>query len=163
GRTYQVTAQADAPFRRDPRGILDLKTRNAASQMVPLSTIVSVHDTTGPDRITRYNMFASAEITGNPAPGTSSGQANPLMERLAKETLPQSMGYEWTELTLQEILAGNTAVFIFPLCVLFVFLTLAAQYESWSLPLAIILIVPMCLFSAIGGVFLRGLDNNIFT
>jgi multidrug efflux pump len=131
--------------------------------MVPLSTLVSIKDTTGPDRIIRYNMFPSAEIIGTPAPGTSSGEANALMERLAKETLPPTMGYEWTELTLQEILAGNTAVFIFPLCVLFVFLTLAAQYESWSLPLAIILIVPMCLFSSIIGLFIRGMDNNIFT
>jgi len=163
GRTYQVTAQADAPFRREPRDILDLKTRNAEGQMVPLSTLLKVENTTGPDRIIRYNMFPSAEIIGTPAPGTSSGEANALMERLAKETLPPTMGYEWTELTLQEILAGNTAVFIFPLCVLFVFLTLAAQYESWSLPLAIILIVPMCLFSAISGIFLRGMDNNIFT
>src|SRR5205814_297565 len=118
GRTYQVTAQADAPFRRQPKDILDLKTRNAAGQMVPLGTLLSIQDTTGPDRIVRYNMFPSAEIIGTPAPGTSSGQANALMERVAKETLPPTMGYEWTELTLQEILAGNTAVFIFPLCVL---------------------------------------------
>ncbi|MHB8523469.1 MAG: efflux RND transporter permease subunit [Limisphaerales bacterium] len=168
GRTYQVTAQADAPFRREPQDILNLKTRNADGQMVPLGTLVSVHDTTGPDKIVRYNMFPSAELTGTPAPGISSGQAIAIMEQLAQKNLPASMGFEWTELTLQEILAGNTAVYIFPLCVLFVFLTLAAQYESWSLPLAIILIVPMCLFSAITGVWLRGMgshsmDNNIFT
>jgi multidrug efflux pump len=108
-------------------------------------------------------MFPSAELTGTPSPGVSSGQAIATMEQLARENLPASMGFEWTELTLQEILAGNTAIYIFPLCVLFVFLTLAAQYESWSLPLAIVLIVPMCLFSAIGGVWLRGMDNNIFT
>jgi multidrug efflux pump len=170
GRTYQVTAQADAPFRREPRDIVELKTRNAGGQMVPLGTLVSVRQTTGPDRIVRYNMWPSAELTGSPAPGTSSGQVIGLMEKLAKEKLPASMGFEWTELTLQEILAGNTAIYIFPLCVLFVFLTLAAQYESWSMPLAIILIVPMCLFSAIAGVWLRGsishqpgIDNNIFT
>jgi multidrug efflux pump len=163
GRTYQVTAQADAQFRRQPQDILDLKTRNAAGEMVPLGTLVNVRSVAGPDKIVRYNMFPSAELTGSPSPGVSSGQAIATMERLAKENLPSSMGFEWTELTLQEILAGNTAIYIFPLCVLFVFLTLAAQYESWSLPLAIVLIVPMCLFSAIGGVWLRGMDNNIFT
>src|SRR5581483_1287348 len=103
------------------------------------------------------------EMTGSPAPGISSGQAVAMMEKLAKETLPANMGFEWTELTLQEILEGNTAVYIFPLCVLFVFLTLAAQYESWSLPLTIVLIVPMCLLCAIAGVWMRGMDNNIFT
>src|SRR5258706_4019109 len=108
-------------------------------------------------------MWPSAELTGSPAPGTSSGQVIGVMEQLARDKLPASMGFEWTELTLQEILAGNTAIYIFPLCVLFVFLTLAAQYESWSLPLAIVLIVPMCLLSAIAGVWLRGMDNNIFT
>ncbi len=163
GRTYQVTAQADARFRGKPSDITELKTRNAAGQMVPLGTLVSVRDTTGPDKVVRYNMFPAAELTGNALPGISSGQSIALMERLAKEQLPATMGFEWTELTLQEILAGNTAIFIFPLCVLFAFLTLAAQYESWSLPMAIVLIVPMCLLSAIGGVWLRGLDNNIFT
>jgi multidrug efflux pump len=163
GRTYQVTAQADAPFRRQPEDILQLKTRTASGDMVPLGTLVNVRSIAGPDKIVRYNMFPSAELTGTPAPGISSGQAIAAMERLAGENLPTSMGFEWTELTLQEILAGNTAIYIFPLCVLFVFLTLAAQYESWALPLAIILIVPMCLFSAISGVWLRGMDNNIFT
>src|SRR5262249_11617591 len=163
GRTYQVTVQADAPFRREPKDILEVKTRNAVGEMVPLGTLAKVENTVGPDRIVRYNMFPSAELSGAPAPGVSSGQSIALMERLANEKLPATMGFEWTELTLQEILSGNTALYIFPLCVLFVFLTLAAQYESWSLPLAIILIVPMCLFSAIGGVWLRGMDNNIFT
>lgn len=163
GRIYHVTAQADAPFRREPKDILDLKTRNNAGQMVPLGTLVSVRDSTGPDRVVRYNMYPAAEMTGSPAPGVSSGQAVAIMEKLAKEKLPASMGFEWTELTLQEILEGNTAVYIFPLCVLFVFLTLAAQFESWSLPLAIILIVPMCLLFAITGVWFRGMDNNIFT
>jgi len=168
GRTYQVTAQADAPFRREPKNIGDLKTRNGSGQMVPLSTLAAVREMTGPDKIVRYNMYPSAELSGTPAPGTSSGQAIAMMEKLAHDTLPSSMGFEWTELTLQEILAGNTVLYIFPLCVLFVFLTLAAQYESWSLPLAIILIVPMCLLSAITGIWLRGrgtnsMENNIFT
>ncbi|MDB6110955.1 MAG: transporter, hydrophobe/amphiphile efflux family [Pedosphaera sp.] len=163
GRTYQVTAQADAPFRRQPKDIMELKTRNAAGQMVPLGTLVQVHETTGPDKIVRYNMYPSAELTGNTVPGISTGQAIAMMEQMARENLPSSMGFEWTELTLQETLAGNTAGYIFALCVLFVFLTLAAQYESWSLPLAIILIVPMCLLSAIVGIKLRGMDNNIFT
>ncbi len=163
GRTYHVTAQADAPFRRKPSDILDLKTRNAANQMVPLGTLVKVKEITGPDKIVRYNMYPSAELNGSPAPGISSGEAIATMERLARDNLPPGMGIEWTELTLQEILAGNTAIFIFPLCVLFVFLTLAAQYESWSLPLAIVMIVPMCLLCALAGVWMRGMDNNIFT
>jgi len=163
GRTYQVNAQADAPFRKEPADIVELKTRNATGDMVPLGTLINVRQITGPDKIVRYNMYPSAEMTGSTAPGISSGEAIATMERLARENLPPSMGFEWTELTLQEILAGNTAVYIFPLCVLFVFLTLAALYESWTLPLAIILIVPMCLLSAIGGVWLRGMENNIFT
>jgi multidrug efflux pump len=163
GRTYQVTAQADAPFRREPEDIVQLKTRNRFGDMVPLGSVVSVKNITGPDKITRYNMYPSAEVSGTALPGVSSGQANETMERLAAQVLPPGMGFEWTELTLQEILAGNTAIFIFPLCVLFVFLTLAAQFESWSLPLTIILIVPMCLLSAITGVYLRHMDNNIFT
>jgi multidrug efflux pump len=162
-RNYQVTAQADSKFRLTPEDIGKLKTRNAAGDMVPLSTLVTVRNITGPDRVLRYNMFPSAEITGSPAPGYSTGQAIDLMENLAKNELPTSMSYEWTELTYQEILAGNTTIFVFPLCVLFVFLTLAAQYESWSLPFTVILIVPMCLFSAIWGVWFRAMDNNIFT
>ena len=162
-RNYQVTAQADSSFRLHPEDIGNLKTRNAAGDMVPLSTLVTVRDITGPDRVVRYNMFPSAEITGSPAPGYSTGQAIAAIETLAKKDLPSNMSYEWTELTYQQILAGNTAIFVFPLCVLFVFLTLAAQYESWSLPLTVILIVPMCLLSAIWGVWFRAMDNNIFT
>jgi len=162
-RNYQVTAQADAAYRLRPEDVGNLKTRNALGQMVPLSTLVTINDITGPDRVVHYNMFPSAEITGSPAPGFSTGQAIDAMENLAKNDLPSNMSYEWTELTYQQILAGNTAILIFPLCVLFVFLTLAAQYESWSLPLTVILIVPMCLFSAIWGVWLRHMDNNIFT
>jgi multidrug efflux pump len=163
GRTYHVTAQADGPFRRQPEDILNFKTRNDRGEMVPLGTLVSVHSINGPDSVVRYDMYPAAEMTGNPAHGVSSGDAIAAMEKLVREKLPPSVGFEWTELTLQQILEGNTAVFIFPLCVLFVFLTLAALYESWSLPLAIILIVPMCLLFAIAGVWVRGMDNNIFT
>ncbi len=163
GRTYQVTAQADANFRIDPGDSRKLKTRNASGDMVPLGTLVDVHETTGPDKVIRYNMYPAADINGIANPGVSSGQAIALAQQLAAKELPPGMSYEWTDLTYQEILAGNTIVFIFPLCVLLVFLTLAAQYESWSLPLAIILIVPLCLLSAIVGVWLRHMDNNIFT
>src|SRR5947209_12065597 len=163
GRTYQVTAQADANFRVHAEDIQKLKTRNSADDMVPLGTLVEVHETTGPDKVIRYNMYPAADINGVAVPGASSAQAIALAQQLAAKELPPGMGYEWTDLTYQEILAGNTIVFIFPLCVLLVFLTLAAQYESWSLPLAIILIVPMCLLSAITGIWLRSLDNNIFT
>src|SRR5262249_50322279 len=163
GRTYQVTAQADADFRLRAEDIAKLKTRNAAGDMVPLGTLVEVRETTGPDKVIRYNLYPAADINGVALPGVSSGQAIALAQQLAAKELPQGMGYEWTELTFQEILAGNTILFIFPLCVVLVFLTLAAQYESWSLPIAIILIVPMCLLSAIGGIWLRHMDNNIFT
>jgi multidrug efflux pump len=163
GRTYQVTAQADADFRLRREDIAKLKTRNAAGDMVPLGTLVDIHETTGPDKVIRYNMYPAADINGVAMPGVSSGQAIALAQQLAAKELPPGMNYEWTDLTYQEILAGNTIVFIFPLCVVLVFLTLAAQYESWGLPLAIILIVPMCLLSAVCGVWLRHLDNNIFT
>src|SRR6201987_4885613 len=162
-RTDQVNVQGDAPFRTRPESIRDLYTRNNKNQMVPLGTLLEIQEITGPDKVMHYNIYPSAEINGNTLPGVSSGQAIEVMEQLAQETLPRQFGYEWTELSLQEILAGNSAVYIFPLCALFVFLVLAAQYESWSLPLAIILIVPMCLFAAISGVFIRGSDNNIFT
>jgi multidrug efflux pump len=125
--------------------------------------VVSVQQISGPAIVNHYNMYPSAEINGNTAPGTSSGQGIALIDAVASKELPQTMSFEWTELTLQQILAGNTAVFVFILGAVFVFLTLAAQYESWSLPLAIILIVPMCLLSAIAGVWMLGLDNNIFT
>jgi multidrug efflux pump len=162
-RTDQVNVQGDAPFRTRPESIRDLYTRNNKNQMVPLGTLLDIHEITGPDKVMHYNIYPSAEINGNTLPDVSSGQAIEVMERLADETLPRQFGYEWTELSLQEILAGNSALYIFPLCALFVFLVLAAQYESWSLPLAIILIVPMCLFAAISGVLIRGSDNNIFT
>ena len=163
GRTYQVTAQAEGRFRNTLEDIARLKTRSASGAMVPLGSLLDVRRVTGPDRVVRYNLYPAAEINGDTAPGFSSGQAIGTMERLAAATLPDGMGIEWTDLAYQQILAGNTALFIFPLCVLFVFLTLAAQYESWSLPLAIVLIVPMCLLCAVAGLWLRGLDNNLLT
>lgn len=163
GRNWQVNVQADAAFRISPQDIGKLKVRNAAGDMVPLAAVVSVRDTTGPAIVNRYNMFPSAEVSGGTVPGVSSGQAIALMEQVAKQELPSSMSFEWTELTLLQILAGNTAPFVFALGTLFVFMVLAAQYESWSLPFAIILIVPMCLLAAIAGVWFEGMENNIFT
>jgi hydrophobe/amphiphile efflux-1 (HAE1) family protein len=163
GRTYRVTAQADAQFRDEVSDIARLKTRNSEGGIVPLGSVMNIRETTGPDRVVRYNLYPAAEINGDTAKGFSSGQSLDTMERLARENLPNGMSFEWTDLAYQQRAAGNTALFIFPLCVLFVFLTLAAQYESWMLPLAVILIVPMCLLSAIGGVIFRGMDNNILT
>lgn len=169
GRTYQVIVQADSEFRATPNDIKSLKTRNVDGDMIPLGSVVDVHETFGPDTAMRYNAFRSADISGNPAPGYSSGQAQDAITKILKETLPQGMDFEWTELTYQQILAGNTAIFIFPLCIFLVFLVLAAQYESLTLPLAVILIVPMAILSAIIGIFLFGKffgvggDNNIFT
>src|SRR5437763_3056739 len=163
GRTYQVIAQADAPFRSSAENITQLKVRNAQGEMVPLGSLLTVKQSYGPDQVTHYNGYTSADINGSAGPGVSSGEAVQTMERLAAETLPNGVGYEWTELTYQQKLAGNTAIFVFPLCVLLVFLVLAAQYESWSLPLVIILIVPMCLLSAIGGVWLTRGDSNVCT
>ena len=163
GRTFQVVAQAESQFRERPEDITRLKTRNIAGQMVPLGALVTVNETHGPDRAMRYNGYPAAEINGGPAPGYSSGQAEGLMAKLVRDNLPKGMTMEWTELTFQRILAGNTAVYVFPLCILLVFLVLAAQYESFRMPFAIILIVPMCLLFAIAGVWLKGSDNNIFT
>ncbi|HEX4294583.1 MAG TPA: multidrug efflux RND transporter permease subunit [Rhizomicrobium sp.] len=163
GRTYQVVAQADTPFRAKPEDILRLQTRNADGQMVPLGAVMNVSETTGPDSALRYNGFRSADLNGAAAPGFSSGQAQAVIVKVLGEALPKGMTFEWTDLTYQQILTGDTALLVFPLCVLLVFLVLAAQYESLFLPLAIVLIVPMCLFSAIAGVWLTGGDNNIFT
>jgi len=163
GRTYQVDVSADPAFRHEPQDIARLQTRNAQGRMVPLGSFVAVRRGAGPDRVQHYNGSPTAEINGGPAPGYSSGQAQAAMEKLAREHLPHGFSFEWTELTYQQILAGNTAVLVFPLCVLLVFLVLASLYESWSLPLAVILIVPMVLLSAIAGVWLSGGDNNIFT
>jgi multidrug efflux pump len=163
GRTYQVIAQADTPFRSRPEDIAQLKVRNGDGEMVPLGSVVNVSETTGPDTAMRYNGFRAADLNGGAAPGYSTGQAQAAITKILDENLPKGMRYEWTDLTYQQILAGDTALLVFPLCVLLVFLVLAAQYESLFLPLAIILIVPMCLFSAITGVWLTGGDNNIFT
>jgi hydrophobe/amphiphile efflux-1 (HAE1) family protein/NodT family efflux transporter outer membrane factor (OMF) lipoprotein len=163
GRTYEVIAQADSRFREQPEDITRLKTRNDKGEMVPLGALVKVTETHGPARVMRYNGYPAAEINGGPAPGFSSGQAEAAMAKLVSQNLPRGMDYEWTDLTYQRILAGNTAVYVGPLCLLLVFLVLAALYESFRLPLAIILIVPMCLLFAITGVWLKGSDNNIFT
>jgi multidrug efflux pump len=163
GRTYQVNLQGDADFRSDPDQILRMYTRNSTGGMVPLGSLLDIQRINGPDTVSHYNVYPAALIQGATLPGVSSGQAIEKMERICRENLPSQFSFEWTQLTYQEVTAGNTAMFIFPLCVLFVFLALAAQYESWSLPLAVILIVPMCLLSAMVGVFLRGQDNNIFT
>jgi multidrug efflux pump len=163
GRTYQVRVQADAQYRSQREQIGQLKVRNDKGEMIPLSSLMKLKDSYGPDRVQRYNNYVAAELNGGPAPGVSSGQAQALMERIASETLPKGISYEWTELTYQDILAGNTMLYVFPLCVLLVFLVLAAQYESWTLPLAVILIVPMSILCALIGVKLTGGDNNVFT
>ena len=163
GRTYSVRVQADAPFRARPEDIKLLKVRNDAGEMIPLSALVDVKPAAGPERAMRYNGFLAADVNGGPAPGYSSGQAQDAVARIASETLPRGVAFEWTDLTYQQILAGNTAVWVFPLSVLLVFLVLAALYESLVLPLSIILIVPMALFAAITGVWLTHGDNNIFT
>jgi multidrug efflux pump len=163
GRTYQVNVQAESPYRLQPEDISHLRTRNLAGEMIPLGSVVTVKPTYGPDRVMRYNGFPAAEINGAAAPGYSTGQSEIAIAKVLNDQLPNGMKYEWTELTYQKILAGNTMVYIFPLSVFLVYLVLAAQYESWSLPVVIILIVPMTLFSAIAGVWLLNGDNNVFT
>jgi multidrug efflux pump len=163
GRTFQVVAQADAPFRDHLDDITRLKTRNNRGEMVPLGSLIKVKESHGPDRAMRYNGYPAAELSGGPAPGVGTAEAEAKMTAILAQSLPQGLSFEWTDLTYQRILAGNTAIYIYPLCLLLVFLALAAQYESLRLPLAIILIVPMCLLFAIGGVWLKGTDNNIFT
>jgi multidrug efflux pump len=163
GRTYSVRVQADAQYRARAEDIGQLKVRSASGEIVPLAALLKVEHTAGPDRAMHYNGVLSADINGGPAPGYSSGQARDAIERIAAETLPPGIGYEWTELTYQEILAGNSGVWVFPLAILLVFMVLAAQYESLTLPLSIILIVPMGLLAAMTGVWLDGGDNNIFT
>jgi hydrophobe/amphiphile efflux-1 (HAE1) family protein len=161
GRTYQVTAQADGQFRQDISDIANLKTRNSAGQMVPIGAVTSFRDITGAYRVPRYNLYPAAELQGNAAPGYSTGYALAAMEQLAKDRLPDGFGFEWTELAYQEKLVGNTGLLVFAASVIFVFLLLAAQYESWALPLSVILIVPMCLLAGVSGLLLRGMDVNI--
>jgi hydrophobe/amphiphile efflux-1 (HAE1) family protein len=163
GRTYRVTAQADNPFRQTVRDVENLRTRSSAGDMVPLGAVAAFREITGPYRVPRYNLFPAAEVQGATLPSFSTGQAIGAMENILATTLPAGFGYEWTEIALQEKIAGNTTTVVFSLAVVFVFLLLAAQYESVLLPLAVILIVPMCLLAAIGGVLLRGMDNNILT
>jgi multidrug efflux pump len=163
GRTYQVNAQADQKFRLEPDDILRLKVKNARGEMVPLGAFVTLEQSAGPDLVMHYNGYPTAEINGGPAAGFSSGEAEAAIERLATDALPNGMAFEWTDLSYQRMLAGNSGLWIFPLSVLLVFLVLAALYESFSLPLVVILIVPMTLLPAIGGVWLVGGDNNIFT
>jgi len=155
--------QADAQFRSFADDIGTLKTRNASGEMVPLSSLVKVTPTFGPEMVVRYNGYTAADINGGPAPGYSSDQAQAAIERIAAQTLPRGIKMEWTDLTYQQTLAGNAALWVFPISVLLVFLVLAAQYESLTLPLAIILIVPVSILAALVGVWLTGGDNNIFT
>ena len=163
GRTWQVVVQADQQYRSKAEDITKLKVRNTRGEMVPLATVLKVHPSSGPDRVMHYNSYLSAEINGNPAPGHTSGEAEAMITKIAKETLPKGMDVEWTELKFQQELAGNTAVYVFPLCVMLVFLVLAAQYESLRMPLAIVLVIPLTLLSALVGVMFTTNENNIFT
>jgi len=163
GRTYQVNAQAESAFRLQPEQIRRLETRNDHGAMVPLGSLVTVTRSYGPDQVMHYNGYPAAEINGGPAPGYSSGQAQAAVAGVLDANLPSGMTFEWTELAYQELLAGNTMLLVFPLCLLLVYVVLAAQYESWTLPLTVILIVPMTFFSAIAGVWITGGDNNVFT
>jgi hydrophobe/amphiphile efflux-1 (HAE1) family protein len=161
GRTYRVTAQADNPYRLTVRDVANLRTRNQSGEMVPIGSVAQFQNTTGPYRVPRYNLYPAAEVQVGLARGTSSGDAIKTMERIASERLPSGFGFEWTEIALQEKLAGSTALIAFTLAVIFVYLLLAALYESWLLPLAVIMIVPMCILAAMIGVLLRDLDRNI--
>ncbi|MGY4233275.1 hydrophobe/amphiphile efflux-1 (HAE1) family protein [Bradyrhizobium sp. USDA 4449] len=163
GRTYHVTAQADFPFRKEPADLARLRTRNASGDMVMLGSVVDFRDVSGPDRVARYNLYAASELQGEPAPGVSSTTALNTIKKLADETLPSGFSFEWTDLSYQQITGGNAGLYVFPICVLFVYLVLAAQYGSWTLPFAVILIVPMCLLAATIGVRIMGQDVNILT
>jgi HAE1 family hydrophobic/amphiphilic exporter-1 len=161
GRTYRVTAQAEEGQRLTPRDVALLRARNEAGGMVPIGALASFRDDTGPYRVPRYNLYPAAEIQGAAKPGISTGQAIAAMQALLAERLPEGFGYEWTEIALQETTHGNTAPIAFGLAVVFVFLLLAALYESWLLPLAVVLIAPMSVLAALAGVLWRGLDNNV--
>jgi multidrug efflux pump len=163
GRTWQVNIQADQRFRNRVDDIRQLQVRNNQGQMIRLGTLLDVRDTSGPVMVLRYNLYSAAAITGSTKPGTSSGDAIALMQQIAGEELPTAMAYDWTELTYLQLQAGNSAMIAFLLAVVFVFLVLAAQYESWSLPLAVILVVPMCLLCSLTGVLWGGMDVTIFT
>jgi multidrug efflux pump len=163
GRTWQVNVQADPRFRGQVPNIRQLQVRNDQGNMIRLATLMDVRNTSGPVMVLRYNMYTASAITGNAALGTSSGEAMALMERIAREQLPRSMAYDWTELAFMQLQAGNTATGVFALAVVFVFLVLAAQYESWKLPIAVILVVPLCLLCSVVGVELAGMDVTLFT
>ena len=163
GRTYHVTAQADGDYRLDAESVAKIRVRSTDGAMVPLGSLVTFKEIVGPERVPRYNLFPSAEVNGVAQPGVSSGQALEIMRELSRDKLPPGVTFEWTDLSYQEAKVGRTGYYIFVLSVVFVFLALSAQYESWSLPLAIMLIVPMCLFSAAFGVWLHGRDINILT
>ncbi len=156
-----MTAQGDNPFRLSLRDVSNLKTRNINGDMVPIGSVATFQDTTGAYRVPRYNLYPAAEVQVQLARGYSTGTAIAVMEQIADKVLPQGFGFEWTEIALQEKLAGDTAIYAFGLSVVFVFLLLAALYESWLLPLAVILIVPMCILAAMIGVNIRGLDRNV--
>jgi multidrug efflux pump subunit AcrB len=161
GRTFRVTAQADNPYRLDVRDVAALKTRNADGEMVPIGSVATFSNTTGAYRVPRYNLYPAAEVQLSMARGFSTGQGIAAVEKIASQVLPAGFGFEWTEIALQEKLAGNTAIIAFGLAVIFVFLLLAALYESWTLPLAVILIVPMCILAAMVGVGYKGFDRNV--
>ena len=163
GRTYHVTAQADLPFRKERPDLARLRTRNANADTVMLGSVVDFKDVSGPDRVARYNLYPAAELQGEGLPGTSSATAIAAMKKLAEDTLPSGFSFEWTDLSYQQVTGGNAGLFVFPICVLFVYLVLAAQYGSWSLPFSVILIVPMCLLAATIGVRIMGQDVNILT
>jgi multidrug efflux pump subunit AcrB len=163
GRTYHVTAQADLRFTKETADLARRRTRNAAGDMVPLGSVVDFRDVSGPDRVARYNLYPSSELQGDTLPGTSSTTAINTMKQLADQTLPSGFSYDWTDLSYQQVTGANAGLYVFPICVLFVFLVLAAQYGSWSLPFAVILIVPMCLLAATIGVRIMGQDVNILT
>lgn len=163
GRAWQVNVQADAPFRGDAQALDSLWTRNAGGQMVPLSALVTSRPTTGPDPVSRYNGFAAADISGAPAPGVSSGDAVRAMTEILERELPEGFGYEWTDLSYQQIREGSSGLWVFPLAVVLAFLILAATYGSWTLPVAVLGIVPMVILGALAGVWVAGGDNNLFT
>jgi len=163
GRTYHVTAQADLPFRKERTDLSRLRTRNASGDMVMLGSVVDFKDISGPDRVARYNLYPAAELQGEGVPGTSSATAIAAMKQLAEDTLPSGFSFEWTDLSYQQTTSGNAGLAVFPICVLFVYLVLAAQYGSWTLPFAVLLIVPMCLLAATVGVRIMGQDVNILT
>jgi hydrophobe/amphiphile efflux-1 (HAE1) family protein len=163
GRNWRVVAQAAPEFRRTTADLARLRTRNEAGQMVPLASVLTVRDVTGPPRVPRYNLYPSAEVSGETTAGLGSSAAIRVVERVARRVLPDGIGFEWTDLSYEQTQSGNTGAMIFPLCVLFVYLVLAAQYGSWSLPFAVILIVPMCLLTSTLGVRMLGLEVTVLT